>query len=511
MNLLFPNGQANARKISEDVYRHLAIEELIDWIGVTTENKNILREVMSSIPQDVETVRYRQEILKDFLNDEELCKELTRIIGLLEVLKEFNSHNLFTTQKRSSLWDMIDYMEEMDVYIQVIEGLMQLFAEHPVKSAGLRDIAALMQELAEEDRIKEVKDIVEALRADISTLRRVNVAVNLTPELRPEEVVVLGYDIKPFHSQFTKTSLGLSIAARRKITYREPSQFMKYIADDMENALAKTVQTNKRELKKYINLKGYFLIDICNDLKYYLLMAEFARKLQATNSRFCMPLIREEAEDVRMTGVYNIRLLRKNVDNIVKNDFSFDKDSKLFILTGPNRGGKTILTQAVGINALFASLGLFVTADQYEGYLFEDILTHFPADENQTIDFGRLGEEAVRVQKIVKQATPRTLVLLNETYSSTSAFDGFYLAKDLVHILKHKNVPMIFNTHIHDLACATEQMNSWDGPSRVVSLTMEIVNNTNTFRLLRKEPDRASYAHNIASKYGVTYEQMLQE
>ena len=168
-----------------------------------------------------------------------------------------------------------------------------------------------------------------------------------------------------------------------------------------------------------------------------------------------------------------------------------------------------MLTQAVGLSAFMASMGLFVTADSYEGYPFSDILTHFPADENLTLSLGRLGEEAVRVQQIVKEATPRTLVLFNETYSSTCASDGLYLAKDLVHILKHNNVPVIFNTHIHELARSTEEMNQWDGPTDIVSLSMQIVDNVNTFKVLRSEPDICSYAHNIATKYGITYEQML--
>lgn len=168
-----------------------------------------------------------------------------------------------------------------------------------------------------------------------------------------------------------------------------------------------------------------------------------------------------------------------------------------------------MLTQAVGIAAFMAGQGLFVTADEYEGFLFDKILTHFPADENETLDLGRLGEEAVRVKTIASEADAKSLVLLNETYSSTSAIDGLYLAKDLVHLLKHKSVPTIYNTHLHELAKATEEMNKWDGEGDVVSLVMEIVDNVNTYKVLHKDPDTSSFAKNIALKYGVTYEQLL--
>lgn len=509
MNLLFPYGKENAIELTDETYHNLAIDELVDTIGVTADDKRIIDNLLRILPRDEKTVIYRQEVLKDFLSDDKFCSDLNEIIGNLNILEEFHKHSHFSIERKSSLWNLISYMEEMEVYIKILEDMIIFFDEHEVKSRGLSEISELLKEAIDEDRIEELKEIVSSLHAEISTLKSITVGINLTPELRPAEVMVLGFDTLPFQSKMVKTSLGMSIAARRKVQYIEPSPFMKYVNDDMEKELSKTVQKIKVELKNYINFKGYFLLDICNDLKTYLLIAKYAGKLMNKGYELCMPQIDESMKSVVMKNIYNIRLTTRHVENIVKNDFAFSENEKLFILTGPNRGGKTMLTQAVGINALFAAQGLFVAASSYTGYLFRNIYTHFPADENQTLDLGRLGEEAVRVQNIVKHADNKTLVLLNETYSSTSAYDGLYLATDLVHIFKHKDVPMIFNTHIHELACNTKEMNEWEGTSNVISLNMEIVNNQNTFRILRKEPDRNSYAKNIASKYGVTYEQML--
>lgn len=510
MNLLFPKGESGARELPLDTYRHLAMEEIIDQIAVTAEDKKLIGKVLRMLPTDVETTLFRQEIFADFLGDEKLCEELESTIGKLDILKEYTSNNRFTVKKKASLWELINYMEEMEIYTQVIDSLNVTFANHAVRSRGLSEIAALLKEVVNEDRVEELKQIISSLRADLTNLQSVTVGINLTPELYPEEVIVLGYDTQPIYSKLTKTAWGLSIVSGKRFTYREPTQFMKYICDDMEKMLSKSVQDSKIALKNYINLKGYFLLDICDDLKYYLLTAKYARKLMEENYTISIPRIDNEAKDVHIKGLYNIRLTTHKEENIVKNDFSFLEKERLFILTGPNRGGKTIITQAIGQNALFARQGLFVTADAYEGYLFDTVLTHFPADENDTLDYGRLGEEAVRVQNIVKTATDRTLVLLNETYSSTSAADGVYMAEDLIHVLKHKNIPMIFNTHLHELAYKTDEMNQWEGISEVVSITMEIVDNVNTFRVLRKVPEKNSYARNVALRYGVTYEQMLE-
>lgn len=509
MNLLYPNGKERSTKLTEAAYQNLAIEELVDVIGVTKEEKDLVRNVLSVLPQDETTVLYRQEMVKDFIENETFCTELEEILKRLEILKEFNTHNHFLSKTKASLWDLIDYMEEMEIYIQVVEELNKLLQKSQLASKGLVEIKELLKNVIDMDQIDDLKEIVNGLRTEVSSLKSVIVGINLTPELHPEEVRVLEYSTVPVSSMFNKVALGLSIKSGRIIRYREPTPFMKYICDDMEKELSKSVQRYKSELKKYVNFKGYFLLDICNDMKFYLLIARFGRKLLNSGYSICYPKLSNQSDQVKMKGVYNIRLTEKDVKNIVKNDFVFKKEEKIFILTGPNRGGKTMLTQAVGISAIFAAQGLFVTADSYEGFLFDQVLTHFPADENETLDLGRLGEEAVRIQEIVKEATNRTLVLLNETYSSTSAIDGLYLAKDLVHILKHKEVPTIFNTHLHELARLTEEMNQWDGLGNVVSLTMEIVENVNTYRVLRKEPDSSSFARNIALKYGVTYEQML--
>ena len=510
MNLLYCNPNAKRIKLNSDTRRHLAIDELINMIAVTDDDKEIVSSVFSEMTDNTETILYRQEILSDFLSNDSFCKELEEIIHKLDVLKEFYDHNHFLKEKKTSIWDLLDYSQEMEVYCQIIEGMNELFSKYTINSQGLKDISESIKEVIDSDRIAELKEIISSLRADISTVKSVNLGVNLDASLHPEEIVFMSFSGIPYRSKINnKTAWGISIASQKRITYNDPSPVMKFLSQELERELGKKVKKTKSDLKEYINLKGYFLLDIIKDLKYYLLIAKYANKLQNNGYSYCFPKIDYNADSVNIKGIYNIRLTEDGTENIVKNDFTFSEKEKIYILTGPNRGGKTMLTQAVGLSAFMASMGLFVTADSYNGYPFCDILTHFPADENLTLSLGRLGEEAVRVQQIVKEATPRTLVLFNETYSSTCSSDGLYLAKDLVHILKHNNVPVIFNTHIHELARSTEEMNQWDGPTDIVSLSMQIVDNVNTFKVLRSEPDICSYAHNIATKYGITYEQML--
>ena len=260
-------------------------------------------------------------------------------------------------------------------------------------------------------------------------------------------------------------------------------------------------------IRKHSKYDSRILTNLYNGLVFYLSVANTGRRLKDSGYVISFPEI-DSGKAPEVKGLYNIRLAIAGEKEIVKNDFSFTDDERIFILTGPNRGGKTILEQGMGLVSVMASLGMFVTADSFTGLPFEKILTHFPIDENLTINYGRLGEEAVRIKEMVKEADDNTLLLFNESFSTTSSADALYLAKDLIHILKEKGSYVIFNTHIHELATDIPEMNEWEGRGRIVSIVMEMKDNKSTFKVKRSEPDTSSYARNIAEKYGITYEQM---
>lgn len=509
MNILYPNGKEKIKSLSEDTIKDLALNELIDMFSANDAEKAFALKVLSTFVNDVDTIVYRQEIIKDLLSDDDFRASLKIILKKIRVLREYRMHNHFHVVKKTSIWDMIEYMEEMDIYIQTVEELSALFERTQFSARGLKDISSLLSEAIKTDRLSEVKKFVTDMKADISTLKSVTVGINLDPELYPEEVIMISMNTVPYKSRMVFRDMAASVQAQREITYRYPSPTMKYLTADIEKELSRAVRKYKKALREHIDFKGYFLVDICDDLNFYLQIAEFGAGLNKKGLSISFPKISQDSDHVKMDQLYNLRLTKEESDDIVKNDISFSKNEKIYILTGPNRGGKTIMTQAVGMAALMAAQGLFIAGENYEGYTFCDILTHFPAEEDQTLNMGRLGEEAVRIRQIVKDATPLSLVLLNETYASTNAVDGLYLAKDLVRILKHKDVAAIYNTHLHELARSTDSMNEWDGNSDVVSLTMEMVDNTNTFKVLRAKPDTTSHARNVALKYGVTYDQML--
>jgi DNA mismatch repair ATPase MutS len=150
-----------------------------------------------------------------------------------------------------------------------------------------------------------------------------------------------------------------------------------------------------------------------------------------------------------------------------------------------------------------------VPASSFEYKPVDCIYTHFPADEDKTMDLGRLGEECVRFKAIYSECTKDSLLLLNETFSTTSFEEGFYIAKDSVKALLHKQVRTIYNTHMHKLAAEAEELNKDSEGVKISSLIVKSENGKRSFKVEIASPEGMSYAKDIAEKYGVTYEMLV--
>src|SRR5207237_5196534 len=151
-----------------------------------------------------------------------------------------------------------------------------------------------------------------------------------------------------------------------------------------------------------------------------------------------------------------LRLLGGAEDvGVVPNPVRFDATSaRVWVLSGPNRSGKTTFTRALGLAHVLAQAGLHVPARSARLAPVDAIHTHFPSREAARPGMGRLDEEAERLAAIFQQATPHSLVLLNEALAGTSSFEALDLASGAVRGLRVLGSRAVYVTHLHELAAA---------------------------------------------------------
>ena len=256
-----------------------------------------------------------------------------------------------------------------------------------------------------------------------------------------------------------------------------------------------------------------FLLRILPEIEFVTKATELTCRLRERGCPLAVPVLCPmEEKAFSAKGLYNPSVAVQIQDSVVTNEFSFDEEGRIYVLSGPNRGGKSVITCAVGLCQAMAQLGLEVPAERAEVSPVDGIFTHFPTGAEDTIDKGRLGEECNRLREIFEKLTENSLVLLDESLSSTGAYEASYIAAELLSGFAVAGCRGIFSTHLHELGAKMEEINERSaaaGGVRVDTLVAGMEEGKRSFRIQRRKPDGKSHARDIADKYGLSYETLL--
>ena len=137
----------------------------------------------------------------------------------------------------------------------------------------------------------------------------------------------------------------------------------------------------------------------------------------------------------------------------VPNDITLDSEAERFmIITGPNMSGKSTLIRQVALVALMAQMGSFVPAKEATLGIFDRIFSRVGASDNLTAGQSTFMVEMVETAHILRNATPRSLVILDEIGRGTSTFDGMSIAWAVSEYLYDLGPLTLFATHYHELS-----------------------------------------------------------
>ncbi len=527
-SLLYPSGKkTDCQTLSEDTINSLSLDTILDYISESEAEKKTLRRMMMNLECDPAVIRYRCDIFDDLMNYPELREKLKDMLEQLDFLSSVKKN--YQDDTDTPLWQLIDRLQELEVYVKCISGLNQALADTNVKSAGLKQMKKYVSSVFNESGFDQLSADINDMVSETAEIRSVSLGVNLDSRLRPVEVGIVSINRDRFwrtgiFSRFFKFASkknellgGSSFDGMAKMhtvgTSAEDSPLMNNLRRVVSEMLGSTVKHLKTKLSRYVNISGYGLTKLIPDLLFYIRWTEFCTKVRNTGLPVSKPMILDIGrKTLKSKGIYDIKLALqilkgKNID-IITNDFEFTDNHGIYIMTGPNRGGKTTFTQAVGLLFLLAQHGIYVPAESLSLSPCDNILTHFPADENQTVNLGRLGEESKRLSEIFATATDKSLLLFNESLATTSFTEGLYIAKDVVKALRFLGARTIFNTHMHELAMELDTMNSLEGDLRVASLITGIHEGQRSYKVFIAPPEGVSYARDIAEKYGVSFTQL---
>jgi len=140
-------------------------------------------------------------------------------------------------------------------------------------------------------------------------------------------------------------------------------------------------------------------------------------------------------------------------ERFVPNDVKLDPDeNQLLIITGPNMAGKSTLIRQLALSVIMAQMGSFVPATHAEIGICDRIFTRVGASDNLAKGHSTFMVEMVETAYILRHATDRSLVILDEIGRGTSTFDGMSIAWAVAEFLHDLGSRTLFATHYHELA-----------------------------------------------------------
>jgi DNA mismatch repair ATPase MutS len=310
----------------------------------------------------------------------------------------------------------------------------------------------------------------------------------------------------------------MSLAPLHRLPSNHQERILTPLYQDLERLITQSFQPVVRALARYVRVSSAPLAGLEPEMAFYVAAVGLQKRLEARGISICQPTIAPMTERIsQIEGLINIHLaLRTNrqpATSPTRNDLTFDDSGRIGILTGPNSGGKTTWLQAVGLAQVMFQAGLFIPATAARISPVDAILTHFPALE--TRQQGRLAEEAERLREIFLGATNQSLVLLNESLSSTTPVEGVYLAQDVLCGLRLIGVRGLFATHLIELVARVEAIEgAVPGDSKLISLVAGVRLTEDghalpTFQITRGQPLQSGYAQEIARQHGITLAQII--
>lgn len=414
-----------------------------------------IRDLFFFLPKDLRVVHFRQEILKDFIEERSLSDIIEKSINTLR--KGLAGINFSSTSKGL----LLPYSKLLRDYETVLADLGEKLGSR--NSEGLRQLSYFLKKMKDLPDMKIWKEYDKKIEDEEPLFLSLTRRFDFTPIAFSifgceNESSTLSKMLKQATDRFGKIKTDTITGERLELmevnlTYRH--QYVKIPL--MEAFVQIMMQVFGNPFDGMENHVRYTIASL-NQLNFYRKAATLYRQLTAKGIPCVFPEVKDmDSRSMKIDEAYNFLIERKQGTNLVPNDIDTHHNSRVNIITGSNYGGKSCYMKTIGLIQLMGQVGLFVPAKQASLSLVDHVFTHFPEKEGAGDIESRYSWELERAKRIFSHATPYSLVLFDEPCSGTAYSEGLSQTRTFVKVSQQIGMTSYFTTHMHEIAKDIEE------------------------------------------------------
>ncbi len=438
-----------------------AIREIVDDKRRADYFLSVIEKPLTSL----ENIVFRQEVYSDLKNTDGLLSALKTLFLRYDRIKsDWQEMKLGAVNGSGSEINSEALLEHTFASLKVTAifpstiasffgTIGETLGSYPIKSEGLTAIRDWCVSMTENEALSELVSISQKFRYKTPEDFDFTVVFALDKTLR-----LLGCDISDISEKKSeggafsklfgrkKEKGGLEIKAVASGAGEDPLSDAQYILNE---ALLRIDSA----LTKVTNDVYDAFFGLSNELMFYEAAIMYAERAEEAEIPLVLPTVLPEERDCfSLKGLRELVLLSNGAGaKTVPNDLALEGDTAGLLVKGLTDSGKTVYLRAIGAAQLFSQAGLPVLAESAEMSIRRGFFSHFSSAEEEFLKGdarGRFDQEAREIAAILDRLTPYSLLLLNETFQTTSYKEGTKSIYDILRFMPKLKTKYVFVTHL---------------------------------------------------------------
>lgn len=468
----------------------------------------VMTKVMMAPLMSADEILYRQEIMKDFLDNKEyICQLYEFAQETLAKWDKLGRGQSDASNTKDSVTNLVTNVHVLRLFVERMATLRELCGNYRdiIQSEGLKSfVNRLNKDFSEEiqENLEQLLDDItffadkernpyewQEKRKDYVKKSRIVMQCQFSEglkfdTLKLEEVETLGKKYKKRKRKKTMMERYLGVFAP-EITFLHRDDYvladMKQLEYQVVNYIMSYCETFIRECKNFFEQLAF-------QTGFYMGALHISQRMERHKIDVCYPTVGPQ-DGLKFQELKDIGMLVEQCVNPVGNDSAI-RNKMLLVVTGANQGGKSTFLRSIGIAQIMMQCGLFVGAKQFESGIYPAFFTHFTRREDSQMNSGRLDEELGRMSQIIDNLGDRSLVLLNESFATTTEKEGSDIAYEIIKALVQGGVKVLTVTHLLTFAKQVYEENN----GNVEFLSAERKEDgSRTFKMVQAAPQMTSF------------------